>query len=219
MGMSERNVIKMALNDYRGLSAYEVAVKNGFVGTEKEWLDSLKGEKGADGDTLTVNRKRAVDGNISVNGTDIYLEAGLQTQTVTQALYKLEEEKVGGDNVANNLTTEAEGYVLDARQGKQLKDETDAAINSLKRASRATLLKTGWSDTEPYTQSMEVTGVSESIEPTIDVDTSGAVTTDDYVALNDAWSMLLGATTAENTITVVFSGVPEIDIPVKIKGV
>lgn len=219
MGMSERNVIKMALNDYRGLSAYEVAVKNGFVGTEKEWLDSLKGEKGADGASLTVNRKRAVDGNISVNGTDIYLEAGLQTQTVTQALYKLEEEKVGGANVANNLTTETEGYVLDARQGKQLKDETDAAINSLKRASRATLLKTGWSDTEPYTQSMEVTGVSESIEPTIDVDTSGAVTTDDYVALNDAWSMLLGATTAENTITVVFSGVPEIDIPVKIKGV
>jgi len=26
-----------------GLSAYEVAVKNGFVGTEQEWLDSLKG--------------------------------------------------------------------------------------------------------------------------------------------------------------------------------
>lgn len=27
-----------------GLSAYEVAVKNGFVGTEQEWLDSLMGE-------------------------------------------------------------------------------------------------------------------------------------------------------------------------------
>ena len=26
-----------------GLSAYEVAVKNGFQGTEKEWLESLKG--------------------------------------------------------------------------------------------------------------------------------------------------------------------------------
>lgn len=25
-----------------GLSAYEVAVKNGFKGTEQEWLDSLK---------------------------------------------------------------------------------------------------------------------------------------------------------------------------------
>ena len=26
-----------------GLSAYEIAVKNGFEGTEQEWLDSLKG--------------------------------------------------------------------------------------------------------------------------------------------------------------------------------
>lgn len=29
-----------------GLSAYEVAVANGFDGTEQEWLDSLKGETG-----------------------------------------------------------------------------------------------------------------------------------------------------------------------------
>lgn len=32
-----------------GDSAYEVAVKNGFVGTETEWLASLKGEDGEDG--------------------------------------------------------------------------------------------------------------------------------------------------------------------------
>ena len=29
-----------------GRSAYKTALKNGFVGTEKEWLDSLKGEPG-----------------------------------------------------------------------------------------------------------------------------------------------------------------------------
>ena len=28
----------------RGYSAYEVAVQNGFKGTEEEWLESLKGE-------------------------------------------------------------------------------------------------------------------------------------------------------------------------------
>ena len=32
-----------------GLSAYEIAVKNGFEGTEQEWLASLKGEPGKDG--------------------------------------------------------------------------------------------------------------------------------------------------------------------------
>jgi hypothetical protein len=33
-----------------GRSAYEVAVDNGFEGTEEEWLESLKGEKGEKGD-------------------------------------------------------------------------------------------------------------------------------------------------------------------------
>lgn len=32
-----------------GLSAYQIAVANGFVGTESEWLDSLKGEPGDPG--------------------------------------------------------------------------------------------------------------------------------------------------------------------------
>lgn len=33
----------------RGKSAYQVAVDNGFEGTEKEWLESLKGEDGTPG--------------------------------------------------------------------------------------------------------------------------------------------------------------------------
>lgn len=43
-----------------GASAYEVAVNNGFEGTEKEWLLSLKGkdgEKGAKGDTGATGAK------------------------------------------------------------------------------------------------------------------------------------------------------------------
>ena len=37
------------LEKINGLSAYEVAVANGFVGTEEEWLASLKGRDGVDG--------------------------------------------------------------------------------------------------------------------------------------------------------------------------
>ena len=33
-----------------GASAYEIAVKNGYTGTEAEWLSSLKGEKGDSGE-------------------------------------------------------------------------------------------------------------------------------------------------------------------------
>lgn len=33
-----------------GKSAYEIAVEHGFVGSEEDWLESLKGEKGDKGD-------------------------------------------------------------------------------------------------------------------------------------------------------------------------
>lgn len=36
-----------------GKSAYEIAVSNGFTGTETEWLESIKGESGADGIYVT----------------------------------------------------------------------------------------------------------------------------------------------------------------------
>jgi hypothetical protein len=38
------------MNGVNGLSAYEIALQNGFTGTEQEWLDSLEGEPGAPGE-------------------------------------------------------------------------------------------------------------------------------------------------------------------------
>lgn len=35
-----------------GPSAYEIAVANGFRGTEAEWLESLRGEPGRDADEV-----------------------------------------------------------------------------------------------------------------------------------------------------------------------
>lgn len=46
-----------------GKSAYEIAVENGFTGTEAEWLASLKGVNGNDG-------KDGVDGTAGRNGKD-----------------------------------------------------------------------------------------------------------------------------------------------------
>ena len=38
-----------------GLSAYDIAVRNGFTGTEQEWLASLKGANGKDGENFNVD--------------------------------------------------------------------------------------------------------------------------------------------------------------------
>ena len=58
-----------------GKSAYQIATENGFVGTETEWLESLKGINGKDGvDGLPgkdgIDGKNGADGQDGVNGSD-----------------------------------------------------------------------------------------------------------------------------------------------------
>ena len=43
------------------IDAYGVAVRNGFNGTEEEWLASLKGEKGDKGDAVFVTHIAYID--------------------------------------------------------------------------------------------------------------------------------------------------------------
>lgn len=42
--------VRTYIKGSNGLSAYQIAVNNGFVGNEAAWLESLKGEKGDDGE-------------------------------------------------------------------------------------------------------------------------------------------------------------------------
>ncbi len=65
-----------------GDSAYEVAVANGFTGSETEWLASLKGDKGdtgADGATGANGQDgtNGVDGYTPVKGTDYFTDADI----------------------------------------------------------------------------------------------------------------------------------------------
>lgn len=60
-----------------GMSAYEIAVKNGFEGTEQEWLASLRGE---DGYTPVKGKdyfdgQPGKDGYTPIRGTDYWTEA------------------------------------------------------------------------------------------------------------------------------------------------
>lgn len=55
-----------------GKSAYEIAVENGFVGTEAEWLESLKGADGKDGENGIngIDGINGKDGKDGINGRD-----------------------------------------------------------------------------------------------------------------------------------------------------
>ena len=69
----------------RGYSAYTIAVMNGFQGTEKEWLESLKGGSTSPRITSLDDTKIAVSGAFVmavgiptyVNDVSVYPEYGL----------------------------------------------------------------------------------------------------------------------------------------------
>ena len=160
MAVTSSGSISLQLNDYRGLSAYEIAVKNGFEGSEKEWLASLKGEPGAAGDQITVNRKRAVDGNVTVNATDIYMTPGAQLETVAQAI----DKRIKTSDIVNTLDSDETDKPLSAAQGKALLGSAVRVYNQ-----QVTLTVDGWAlneTTELYEQAVEVTGITGDIEKT-----------------------------------------------------
>lgn len=64
----------------QGLSAYEVALNNGFVGTEEEWLESLVGPQGPKGDqgdpaTNLVTSVNSQVGDVSLDASDVGADA------------------------------------------------------------------------------------------------------------------------------------------------
>lgn len=125
-------------NGADGKSAYEIAIQNGYTGTEKEWLASLKG----------------TDGTITVQTTKI--------------------------------------------------DKT------------CTFLTTDWSNTVPYTQTVAVEGITESLNPRIDI-----IVSDNVVAGKKeeiAFSYVTKVTTGDGILTAYcYETKPDVDLNIMIE--
>ena len=80
VSLMETMEIETDTHGVRGESAYDVAVRNGFTGTEEEWLASLKGEPGEPG-------PRGATGYIDIagNGMAITVENGIIHFVETEA--------------------------------------------------------------------------------------------------------------------------------------
>lgn len=121
-----------------GKSAYEIAIQNGYTGTEKEWLESLKG----------------TDGTTTVQTTKI--------------------------------------------------DKT------------CTFLATGWSSTVPYTQTVTVEGITESLNPRIDIIISDNVVTGKKEEM--AFSYVTKVTTGDGILTAYcYETKPDVDLNIMIE--
>lgn len=83
-----------------GKSAYEIAVDNGFVGTETEWLESLKGSDGKDG-------KNGKDGNSVTlitkdsNENIIFTFSNGQTQTIGKLSVDIQGDFLSSTGIGN----------------------------------------------------------------------------------------------------------------------
>ena len=79
-----------------GKSAYDVAVKNGFTGTEQEWLDSL-GTKITIDDTVTETSDNAV----SSKAVKAYVDASMKTEVKEEVSEQIKTEI--GDTVQTTI--------------------------------------------------------------------------------------------------------------------
>ena len=84
-----------------GLSAYEIAQSLGFTGTEEEWIESIRGEKGEKGDSIT-------GATVDSDGY-LILTLGAGT-TIKTALKPLVDAKQYADNAAESAENAEDLY-------------------------------------------------------------------------------------------------------------
>ena len=159
-----------------GLSAYEIALKNGFEGTETEWLASLKG---ADGtmtfNDLTEEQKASLKGEQGIQG-----EPFTYDDFTAEQLAALKGDKgdtgIGvsgvylgsGDMPADcNVQIDPNGDVL------TIEELIQCVVGKVNKISTVTLFANQWVGTaSPYTQIVEISGTTENskinLNPTIE---------------------------------------------------
>lgn len=132
-----------------------------------------------------------------------------------ESINNLQNGKVDKDKVANNLTTIEEGWVLDARQGYELKMLTNT--KAVVAGYNAVLPASGWSDSAPYTQTVAVEGILETDNPFVDVDMSSAT---DTLATIESWNFINRITANNGSITAVaYEDVPTVDLSILLRVV
>ena len=131
-----------------GLSAYELAVQNGFTGTLTEWLNSLKGTDGKDGaggknGIDGVNGKDGVDGKDGLSAYEIAVQNGF-VGTESEWLSSL-KGKDGADGTSPEISGFATMEYVDARLSEIL-----VILENLPTASTVTLFSYGEDVPEKY---------------------------------------------------------------------
>ncbi len=144
--------IQAGVNGKDGLSAYEIAVKNGFVGTVAEWLESLKGADGLPGKD-GENGKSAYEVAVE-NGFTGSEEEWLQSITPDLSPYitRVEVLKIVDDKV-HSSAPDLSPYVTRLETQKLVESKFQTVENDLTSLEN--------------TVNSEIQTVKDSVEPVV----------------------------------------------------
>ena len=144
--------IQAGVNGKDGLSAYEIAVKNGFVGTVDEWLESLKGADGLPGKD-GENGKSAYEVAVE-NGFTGSEEEWLQSITPDLSPYitRVEVLKIVDDKV-HSSAPDLSPYVTRLETQKLVESKFQTVENDLTSLEN--------------TVNSEIQTVKDSVEPVV----------------------------------------------------
>lgn len=110
----------------KGDSAYQIAVKNGFEGTEKKWLESLKGDKGDKGELVALVKEEEGK-NISIESANL---PAIEVSIEGESQQTTRSEKNLLDNTATTKISNGITFTVNS-DGTVLADGTnDTSANS-----------------------------------------------------------------------------------------
>lgn len=221
--LNRRWVNNGKLQGANGKSAYEIAVDEGFVGTETDWLESLNGAKGDKGDKGDTG-ERGADGAPGIQG-----EKGEPGEKGADGRQGVDGEKGADGKSAYTAATEFGFMGTETVFGESLAalpehlTNNDRHVTAEKQAtwdakadgSRSfvvTLTADGWTDVETsYTQTVTAEGIT--------ADSNGLTGVADS-ATDEQWNEaafcgIRKSGQAENSLTFkAYDDKPTLDIPV-----
>lgn len=111
----------------QGKSAYQVALDNGFTGSETEWIASLKGEDGADGnDGVSITEVKQIQTSNLDGGANV---VRVTLSNGTQSQFQFKNGKKGSDGV------DGKDYVLTEADKQEIVTEASKQIDTSKFAT------------------------------------------------------------------------------------
>ena len=147
-------------NGQDGKSAYDIAVEQGFQGTEQEWLESLKGQDGKDGIVMDAPSDGKVYGRMNANWVEV-TGGGGTTITVDNILSTTSENPVQNKVITEELNKKADQTTVD----ESLALKANSADVTASLAEKSDIGHTH--DDRYYTEAEIDTKLSEKIDNSI----------------------------------------------------